>query len=337
MMGYWNDQIKDRTGVSDASSGLPPDALQNVTAKATAMLEQAGINHVEMLCRTLARSLKRFFKGLLKLTIKHQDKPRTVRLRGKWAEIDPRQWNAGMDVVINTGLGAGTRERDMMMMQIVLNVQEKIVTTMGPDNPLVKLEHIYEAVEKLIMAAGLRGVQSFIAKPTPEEAQAFMEKIKNRPDPEMVKAQAAMALEKQKTDAAISREAAQMEADKAVSATEAQQSFALEHQKMENTLTIEREKMELEREKMHMDHGMRKEEMGMKGESAMMTARLKDDASPSTEGKPKAKAAEHTEKIDALYDMLGAFLKAQSAKRRVVRNKETNEIEGIEPVYEDAA
>jgi hypothetical protein len=52
----------------------------------------------------------------LKLIIQHQDQPRTVRLRGKWVEFDPRTWNVDMDATVNTGLGAGTRERDMMMM-----------------------------------------------------------------------------------------------------------------------------------------------------------------------------------------------------------------------------
>ncbi len=32
--------------------------------------------------------------------------------------FDPRHWNAGMDATVNTGLGAGARERDMRMIQI---------------------------------------------------------------------------------------------------------------------------------------------------------------------------------------------------------------------------
>jgi len=35
-------EATDRTGISDASSGMAPDALQNMTAKATALVEQAG-------------------------------------------------------------------------------------------------------------------------------------------------------------------------------------------------------------------------------------------------------------------------------------------------------
>lgn len=334
MLAYWDTQVKDRTGITDASAGLAPDALQNVTAKATAMIEQSGVNHVEMMTRTLARSLKRFFKGLLKLVIKHQDKVRTVRLRNDWVDIDPRQWNAGMDVVINTGLGAGTRERDMMMMQVVLAVHEKIIAGMGPDNPLVSLDNIYHAVEKLIMAAGLKGVNSFITKPAPEEAQAYMEKIRNRPDPEMVKAQAAMALEKQKTEAQIMREKAQMEADQVIKKQETDDTFAIENLKAQNTLMIEREKIAMEREKMQTEHGLRKEEMGVKGEHEMFRAKLQGER---VEGKGVTASKEHTDKIDKLADMLATFLKAQTARKRLIKNPETGDIEGVEPVYDEAA
>ncbi len=52
-----------------------------MTAKATALVEQAGIGQTELMVRTFAQGLRRVFKGLLGLTIKHQDRPRAVRLR----------------------------------------------------------------------------------------------------------------------------------------------------------------------------------------------------------------------------------------------------------------
>ncbi|KOF13592.1 hypothetical protein AC244_30615 [Ensifer adhaerens] len=106
---------------------MAPDALQNMTAKATALVEQAGIGQTELMVRTFAQGLKRVFKGLLGLVIKHQDRPRAVRLRGQWVTFDPRHWNAGMDATVNTGLGAGTRERDMLMIQMIQQLQEKLL------------------------------------------------------------------------------------------------------------------------------------------------------------------------------------------------------------------
>ena len=124
MLEYMDNEATERTGVSDASSGLAPDALQNMTAKASAMIEQAGIGQTELMVRTAAEGLRRFFRGILRLITRHQDIPRTVRLRDEWVQVDPRHWNADMDCAVNTGLGAGTRERDLMVMQqFLLNAE----------------------------------------------------------------------------------------------------------------------------------------------------------------------------------------------------------------------
>lgn len=206
MLAYMDQEASDRTGISDASSGLAPDALQNMTATATALIEQAGIGQTELMVRTFAQGLKRVFQGLLRLVIKHQDKPRTVRLRGQWVTFDPRQWNADMDATVNTGLGAGTRERDMMMMQVVGAQQEKLLAAYGPlDNPFVSIDNIWNSVSRGVEAAGLRTPDLYFTKPTPEQIQQMQQAQANKPNPEMQKLQLQMQAqaEKAKVDAQI--------------------------------------------------------------------------------------------------------------------------------------
>lgn len=189
MMEYLDNEATDRTGINDASSGLSPDALQNVTAKATALLEQAGIGQTELMVRTSARGFKRVFKGLLRLTIKHQDQPRTVRLRKKWVTFDPRPWNAEMDATVNVGLGAGTRERDMMAVQAIMNLQEKLLASLGAaKNPFVKPDNLFNAITKFVEAVGLPSGDMFFTKPTPDELEELMSSMANKPNPEMEKA-----------------------------------------------------------------------------------------------------------------------------------------------------
>lgn len=67
MLSYLDQEATDRTGISDASSGMAPDALQNMTAKASSMIEAAGIGQTELMVRTFAQGLKRVFQGLLRL------------------------------------------------------------------------------------------------------------------------------------------------------------------------------------------------------------------------------------------------------------------------------
>ncbi|MEY9100495.1 hypothetical protein ABIA24_003404 [Sinorhizobium fredii] len=206
MLAYMDQEATDRTGISDASAGMAPDALQNMTAKASAMIEAAGIGQTELMVRTFAQGLKRVFQGLLRLVIKHQDKPRTVRLRGQWVTYDPRQWNADMDATVNTGLGAGTRERDMMLMQVVGSQQEKLLAAYGPlDNPFVSIDNIWNSVSRGVEAAGLRTPDLYFTKPTPEQLQKMQQAQANKPNPEMQKLQMQMhaQAEKAKLDAQI--------------------------------------------------------------------------------------------------------------------------------------
>ena len=256
-----DEEIVDRTGISEASSGLAPDALQNVTAKATAMIEQAGIGRTELMVRTFSDGLEKLFKGILKLTIKHQDKPRTVRLRGQWVTYDPRHWNAGMDVSVNTGLGAGTRERDMMMMQQVIGLQEKLLTALGPVNPYVKPDNLYNAIAKLVEAAGLRSTEQYFTEPNPEEIQKLLESQQNQPKPEEIKAKAQMQIEQAKLQSALQikqaemaanrdKEMAQMDADLKVKMAEMEaESVALREKLQADALTNE-QKLQVERERL---------------------------------------------------------------------------------------
>ncbi|WP_085032314.1 portal protein [Ensifer aridi] len=214
MLAYMDQEATDRTGISDASSGMAPDALQNMTAKASAMIEAAGIGQTELMVRTFAQGLKRVFKGLLRLVIKHQDQPRSVRLRGEWVTFDPRHWNAEMDATVNTGLGAGTRERDMMMIQHILALQEKLLASLGPDNPYVSPDNLYNAVSKSVEAAGLKSPDMYFTKPTPEEIQRRMQAEANKPNPELQKVQMQAQAEQQKAqlNAQLEREKIQQEA-----------------------------------------------------------------------------------------------------------------------------
>ena len=212
MLEYMDNEATERTGVSDASSGLAPDALQNMTAKASAMIEQAGIGQTELMVRTAADGLRRFFRGILRLIIRHQDIPRTVRLRDEWVAFDPRQWNADMDCSVNTGLGAGTRERDMMVMQQVIMLQEKLLAAFGPDNPFVKPDQVYNAIAKMVEAAGLRTPSLYFTEPDPQEVQAKMQAAAQQPSPEQIKAEAQMKVEQAKMQAHMQIEQAKLQA-----------------------------------------------------------------------------------------------------------------------------
>ncbi|KQX60648.1 phage portal protein [Ensifer sp. Root1298] len=309
MLGYLDQEATDRTGISDASSGMAPDALQNMTAKATALVEQAGIGQTELMVRssgmapdalqnmtakatalveqagigqtelmvrTFAQGLRRVFKGLLGLTIKHQDRPRAVRLRGKWVTFDPRHWNAGMDATVNTGLGArpravrlrgkwvtfdprhwnagmdatvntglgaGTRERDMLMIQMIQQLQEKLLTTLGPDNPYVSPDNLYNGIAKTVEAAGLKSPDLYFTKPTPEDIQRRMQAAQpqQQPDTGMQQLQMQMQLANEKARMDGENAKRKLEMERELKLAEIQQNGALKRYQIDAELNLKRE------------------------------------------------------------------------------------------------
>lgn len=263
MLEYLDGQATDRTGVSDASAGLAPDALQNMTAKATALIEQMGIGQTELMVRTVADGLRVFFRGLLRLVIRHQDVPRTVRLRDEWVTFDPRQWNADMDCEVNTGLGAGTRERDMMMMQTVMGLQEKLLAAFGPDNPYVTPENLWNALSRMVESSGLRTPRMYFTEPDPERVAAMVQAARSRPDPEQVRLQSQMQIEQAKMLAARDKEKAQMEADLLVKRAEIEASTRAEAARMQTEAERQARQIEWEREKFLMQQRLELTKMGL--------------------------------------------------------------------------
>jgi hypothetical protein len=75
MLGYMDEVQQKRTGVTQASQGLDPNILQNATATAVAMVQNAGAAKVELIARIFAESgVKDLFKSILHLVCKYQDK-----------------------------------------------------------------------------------------------------------------------------------------------------------------------------------------------------------------------------------------------------------------------
>ena len=242
MLSYMDAEATDRTGISDASSGLSPDALQNMTATATALIEQGGIGQTELMVRTVARGLKKVFRGVLKLVVKHQDKPRTVRLRDKWVTYDPRQWNSDMDVTVNVGLGAGTRERDMAMMQAVLGIQKELLASFGAaNNPFVKPDQLYNTISKLIETAGLNSVDPFVTKPDEAEIKKLLDAQANKPDPAMQKLQAEMQFKQEQAKLDFQLEQMKIAANKEVEMARLQQEGELKRYQIDQELALKRQ------------------------------------------------------------------------------------------------
>jgi len=332
MLSYLDNEVADRTGINDASSGMAPDALQNTTAKASAMIEAAGIGQTELIVRTLAHGLKRVFKGLLKLVIQHQDKPRSVRLKGKWVQFDPRSWDANMDATVNVGLGAGTRERDMMMMSQIIGLQERLYAALGADNPFVQPDNLHRALVGMTMAAGIKSPDMYFTAPDPQDIERRKAEARQKPTPEQEKAQAQMQIEQMKAQMAMqmkqadmevqtNKERAQMDADLRVKSAEMEKDAIARREQLEADAIKEEQKANLEREKMAQARELKLLELAQQRELAVM----------SSGGEQAESGVQQViEAIQMLTNQVEGIGARDSAPRRIVRDPVTGDIVGVE-------
>ena len=210
MLEYLDQVQAKRTGVSDATQGLDPNILQNVTATAVAAFQNASAGKMELIARNFAETgVKSLFKGILQLLCKYQDKPRIIRMRGEYIQIDPREWSNQYDVSISVGLGTGNKQEQMAMLAMILDKQERILQQFGPANPLVTVGQYRETLGRMIEAAGFKDSAAFFKPVTPEIDQALSNPPpqQQQPDPAiqamMMQAQAQLEIDRQKALADI--------------------------------------------------------------------------------------------------------------------------------------
>jgi hypothetical protein len=210
MLEYLDAVQAKRTGVSDATQGLDPNVLQNVTATAVAAFQNASAGKMELIARNFAETgVKSLFKGILQLLCKYQDKPRIIRMRGEYIQMDPREWSNQYDVSISVGLGTGNKQEQMAMLAMILDKQERILQQFGPANPLVTVGQYRETLGRMIEAAGFKDSATFFKPITPEIDQALSNPPpqQQQPDPAiqamMMQAQAQLEIDREKAMADI--------------------------------------------------------------------------------------------------------------------------------------
>ena len=260
MLQYLDQVQAKRTGVNEASQGLDPNILQNTTATAVSMVQNAAAGKVEMIARIFAETgVKDLFEKILHLVCKYQDKARIIRLRGRYVSIDPREWFNGFDLSINVGLGTGDRQQQMAMIAAVLQKQEQILGTQGFNNPLVTLTQYRQTLGRFIEAAGFKDSQEFFKEIPPELEQQIANPQPQQPP----------------VDPAVQAYMAQAQAQMQIDQAKAQQQMALDQQKAQSDMQLAMAKaqaeIQLKREKAQADLELKTAEFQAEAQLKAMT------------------------------------------------------------------
>lgn len=261
---YIDSVRENRTGYTRNSAGIDNDALTNRTATGMGMQLSQSQLRLEMIARTIAETGARdVFRIIHALTLKHSSKAEKVRLKGKWAEINPREWVRRTDLSISIGLGTGTPEQQLGKLMALTPLMQQ-----GQAMGLVGVEQGYNFAAEAFKLSGYKAPDRFLKAPqidpqtgAPQEPppqkppQVQVEEMRLQADQQ--KTQALMQADQQKLQATQQADIQRFQAEQAAAQAQAERDAALKQQEMQMQLQVQaandQRQAELDRQKMELD------------------------------------------------------------------------------------
>ena len=273
------DQLREnRTGVSPRTQGLSANALHE-TARGQELLYNAAQSRIELIARVFAETgVKEAFKLILWLSCAYQDKPRMVKLRNVWVPVNPSAWSDEYDMTVNVGLGTGDKTQKIVALNQIAAMQIKAVELQGGANgPIVTLANLFNTAKELVKASDLKVPELYFTDPATQPPPP------EKPNPEMIKIQGQMELEKMKIQ--LQAQAKQQEAmlNERLETERTQRQGQIEAMQAEADIAVEKQKaavdIELQRQKAELDAQLK-----------ILDARLKHSQIKAQDAKTKGKA-----------------------------------------------
>jgi hypothetical protein len=163
---YLDQLVEGKTGVTKASMGLDPDAMQSTTKAAVQATVQAAAGQVEVMVRNLADGARDLFGLMLRLLQKNMEDGAMMRMNGRFQPVDPKAFDIDMDISI--GLGTGREEEKTNALAMALQQQTMVYQQYGAMNGLVSLTNIRNTLADILASSGIRNADRYFAPITPE-------------------------------------------------------------------------------------------------------------------------------------------------------------------------
>jgi hypothetical protein len=252
---YFDATREWRTGVTRQGQGVDPNALQNQVATIANQMADAAQAKVKLIARIFAETgIKDLFVLLHGLIRKNGQQAETVRLRNKWVDVDPRDWQERNDMVPNIGLGTGSKAQQLAGVMAIISLQKEALAA-GKTN-LVSDENLYNSAKHASKLAGFPNTDEFFTDPATQPPPPPQQ------DPKLIEIQAKAQAEQQKMAADQQHQQAKMQAD-----------MAHQQMKVKSDIELAKQKFELERQMHMLDAEIKQREHHMKvAETAIKAA-----------------------------------------------------------------
>lgn len=261
---YLDSVRENRTGYTRNSAGIDNDALTNRTATGMAMQLSQSQLRLEMIARTIAETgIRDVFRIIHALTLKHSSRSEKVRLKGKWVEVNPREWVRRSDLSIAVGLGSGTSEQQLGKLMSLAQFLPQL-QGMG----LVGIKEAYNYAAEVFKLSGYKSPDKFLKPPPVDPQTGEVQEPEQPTPPEVQKEQMRIQAEGQKLQmtqqADVQKFQAQQQADiqrfqaeQQAAMSQAEREAALKQREMEMNLQVQaandQRQAELDKQKAALD------------------------------------------------------------------------------------
>jgi hypothetical protein len=166
LLEYLDTVRESRTGVTRYNQGLDADSLNKTATGVNALMSQSQMR-MELVARVFAETgIKDLFKKIFELTCKYQDKERIVELNNEFVPVRPTEWRNRYNITISVGLGTGSSDQQVVIMNSILERQLQAFQLQGgQEYPMVSLKNIYNSLAKIVENAGLKNVDNYFVNP----------------------------------------------------------------------------------------------------------------------------------------------------------------------------
>lgn len=169
LLQYLEQDAENKTGVTRASVGLDPDAMQSTTRDAVMNTIQLAEGQIEVMARNLAEGgVRELCEGLLRLSMRNLTPEQFIKVNGNYVPIDQTMFDPTMHMKVNVGLGTGNQEMKLAGLNTVFAQQKEIVAQFGLGNPIVSLGQMYNTIEDITKLMGLHNVSRYFNRVEPE-------------------------------------------------------------------------------------------------------------------------------------------------------------------------
>jgi hypothetical protein len=240
------DKTKEiRTGIRPGSD-MDPDILKETTKGAFLEHLNRASQKIEMITRLIAETgVKEAVLQAHAILVRHQDQPRMVQMRGKWTEVNPKEWKQRTDLTVRVGLGTGNEEEKRQKLMLLW----QLAGNLGPQG-LVGPQNLYALFEDICKTMGFDVPEKYVMSPSSPEFQQAQQQKAQQPPPEVMveqmKLQSQQQLEQMRMQLQQQTDANRQEMEARQQQSKLQMQMELERAKAEMQMQLEREKSQIQ-------------------------------------------------------------------------------------------